>query len=74
MNWRGKPLRTYQTVVSLIGNTTNRGGLVVKATLDRRRYPTGKKITPKEMRELNIERHHFHGDWNYTIIPRVIAS
>ena len=74
MNWRGKPLRTYQTVVSLIGNTTNRGGLVVKATLDRRRYPTGKKITPKEMRELNIERHHFHGDWNYTIIPRVRAS
>ena len=73
MNWRGKPLRTYETVVSLIGNTTNGGGLVVKATLDRRRYPTGKKITPKQMSELKIERHDFHGDWNYAIRPRAIA-
>jgi transposase len=73
MNWRGKPLRTYETVVSLIGNTTNSGGLVVKATIDRRRYPTGKKITPKQMRELKIERHDFHGDWNYTIRPRPIV-
>jgi transposase len=70
MNWRGKPLRTYQTVVSLIGNTTNSAGLVVTATLDRRRYPTGKKITPQQMRELAIEPHTFHGDWNYTIRPR----
>ena len=73
MNWRGKPLRTFETVVSLIGNTTNAGGLIVTATLDRRRYPTGKKITPAQMRELNIERHDFHGDWNYTIRPRVVA-
>lgn len=74
MNWRGKPLRTYETVVSLIGNTTNGGGLVVKARLDRRRYPTGKKITPKQMRELMIERDDFHGDWNYTIRPRPMAQ
>ncbi|WP_370867762.1 ISAzo13 family transposase, partial [Brevundimonas sp.] len=47
MNWRGKPLRTYETVVNLIGHTTNSAGLVVKATLDRRRYPTGKKISAK---------------------------
>ena len=74
MNWRGKPLRSYETVVSLIGNTTNQGGLVVTATLDRRSYPTGKKITPKEMRELQIEPHTFHGDWNYTIRPRAVPS
>jgi len=73
MNWRGKPLRTYETVVSLIGNTTNSGGLVVTATIDRRRYPTGRKVTPKQMRELRIERHDFHGDWNYTIHPRAAA-
>lgn len=70
MNWRGKPLRTYETIVSLIGNTTNTGGLIVKARIDRRRYPTGKKITPKQMRELNIEPSQFHGDWNYSIHPR----
>ena len=74
MNWRGKPLRTYETVVNLIGNTTNSGGLVVSATIDRRRYPLGKKVTPKQMRELKIEPHRFHGDWNYTIRPRLTAQ
>jgi hypothetical protein len=70
MNWRGRPLRSYQTVVSLIGNTTNRGGLVVRARLDRRKYPTGRKVSAKELRELKIERDDFHGDWNYVIRPR----
>ncbi len=69
-NWRGRPLRTYETVINLIGNTTNRGGLVVRARLDRRPYPTGKKISKKELRELRIERDDFHGDWNYVIRPR----
>ena len=41
INWRGRPLRTYETVVNLIANTTNRGGLVVRARLDRRSYPIG---------------------------------
>lgn len=74
INWRGRPLRTYETVVNLIGNTTTRGGLVVRAKLDKRRYPTGKKIPPKVMRTLNIERDSFHGDWNYTIKPRAGAA
>ncbi|MEK7357045.1 MAG: ISAzo13 family transposase [Bdellovibrionota bacterium] len=69
MNWRGKPLRSYETVISLIGHTKNSGGLVVKAKLDKRRYPTGKKVTDKQMRELNIKLEKFHGDWNYTIRP-----
>jgi len=70
INWRGRPLRTYETVINLIGNTTNRVGLVVRARLDRRRYPTGKKISKKELRELRIDRDDFHGDWNYVIRPR----
>jgi transposase len=70
INWRGRPLRTYETIISLIGNTTNGGGLVVRARLDRRRYPTGKKVTKKQLRELKIERDDFHGDWNYVIHPR----
>lgn len=71
MNWRGRPLRSYETIVSLIGNTTNRGGLVVRARLDRRRYAIGKKVTNKEFRELKIEIDNFHGDWNYVIRPRL---
>jgi len=69
-NWRGRPLRTYETIINLIGNTTNGAGLVVRARLDRRRYPTGKKISAQQLRELNIERDDFHGDWNYVIHPR----
>ena len=70
INWRGRPLRTYETIINLIGNTTNHGGLVVRARLDRRSYPTGKKVSRKELRELKIERDDFHGDWNYVIRPR----
>jgi len=70
VNWRGRPLRSYETVINLISNTTNRGGLVVRARLDCRRYPIGKKVSAKELPELNIEREDFHGDWNYVIRPR----
>jgi hypothetical protein len=70
INWRGRPLRSYETVVKLISNTTNRGGLVVRARLDRRKYPIGKKVSAKEMRALSIERNDFHGDWNYVVRPR----
>jgi Rhodopirellula transposase DDE domain len=62
-------LRSYETVISLNSNTTNRGGLVVRARLDRRRYPIGKKVSAEELRELNIEREDFHDDWNYVIRP-----
>jgi hypothetical protein len=70
LNWRGRPLRSYETVINLISNTTNRGGLVVRARLDRRAYPIGKKVSAKELRQFNIEKADFHGDWNYVIRPR----
>ena len=73
INWRGRPLRSYETIINLIGNTTNRGGLVVRARLDRRRYPTGKKVPAKEFRTLTIEEDDFHGDWNYVIKPRGLS-
>jgi hypothetical protein len=70
INWRGRPLRTYETIVNLIGKTSHRGGLVVRAQLDRGSYPTGVTISKKDMATLNIERDDFHGDWNYVIRPR----
>jgi Rhodopirellula transposase DDE domain len=70
INWRGRPLRTFETIVNLISNTTNLGGLVVRARLDRRRYPTEKKVSAKELRELKIERAAYYGEWNYVIRPR----
>lgn len=70
MNWRGRPLRSYETVINLISNTTNHGGLVVRARLDRRSYPIGKKISKREFSQLNIVPADFHGDWNYVVKPR----
>lgn len=69
-NWRGRPLATYETIVNLIGSTRNGSGLRVKARLDQRRYPTGKKVRPDDMKRLAIRRASFHGDWNYSIRPR----
>jgi Rhodopirellula transposase DDE domain/Histidine kinase-, DNA gyrase B-, and HSP90-like ATPase len=67
---RGRPLRSYETVVNLIGNTTNRGGLVVRARLDRRSYPVGRKVSAQEMRALKIDSGSFRGDWNYVVRSR----
>ena len=69
-NWRGRPLRTFETVVELIGHTRTAAGLRVKAKLDRRRYKTGVVVTTTEMRQLALHRHAFHGDWNYELRPR----
>ena len=69
-NWRGKPLRSFETIVDLIGNTRTAAGLRVKAKLDKRTYPTGVKITKTEMASLSLHRHEFQGDWNYELHPR----
>ena len=70
MNWRGRPLTSYRTVVELIAATTTRTGLRVRADRDRGHYPTGIKITDRELATVPITRHDWHGDWNYTITPR----
>jgi len=69
-NWRGRPLTSLVTIVNLIGATTTSTGLRVRAEIDKGRYPTGRKLSKKEMAALALERHAFHGEWNYTIRPR----
>jgi hypothetical protein len=73
MNWRGRPLLSYEAVVNLIGGTTTKSGLWVKALLDTREYEPGQKIKDDEMRALRLRPHEFHGDWNYTFQPRRMA-
>ena len=70
INWRGKPLTSYETVLELIGATTTRTGLTVTAAHDTGSYPTGERISDKQMRHLEktrISRHDWHPEWNYTI-------
>jgi hypothetical protein len=69
-HWRGEPLRVYETVVNLIARTTTAKGLTVTCRLDRRKYATGQRVSPAEMRTLHIQRETFHGEWNYSITPR----
>ena len=68
-NWRGKPLVSHEVIVNLIAATTTASGLPVHAELDTAKYPVGKKVTDAELAEVKIQRHAFHGDWNYTILP-----
>ena len=72
MNWKGRPLVSYEAVVNLIGSTKTSAGLSVKAMLDTRSYETGQKVTEREMKALRLHRHAFHGDWNYTLQPRPV--
>jgi Rhodopirellula transposase DDE domain len=67
MNWRGTPLVDLATIVSLIGSTHSRAGRHVRAELDRGPYPADVTVTDAQMASVPLERHRFHGDWNYTI-------
>lgn len=68
-NWRGRPLVSRQAIVELISNTTTRQGLTVRAALDTNKYETGIKVSDAELAQIQMTRHEFHGDWNYTITP-----
>ena len=69
-NWRGKPLVSHLVILSLIGSTKTSTGLTVSCDIDRNSYPRGIKVTNEKMAAINIERHAFHGEWNYTIKPQ----
>lgn len=69
MNWRGRPLEDYETVVNLIGATTTAKGLKVKAQMDRRHYRTGVNVSEEGMNQLHLVRSKFHGEWNYVLKP-----
>ena len=69
-NWRGKPLRSFQTIVSLIAATTTASGLKVHADLNQENYAAGIKVSDEELAQVRIRRDKFHGDWNYEIQPR----
>jgi hypothetical protein len=69
-NWRGRPLVSRQVVVNLIGHTTAKNGLQIKAALDEKTYAAGIKVTDEELASLALERDEFHGEWNYRLRPR----
>ncbi len=73
-NWRGRPLTSHQVVVDLIAATTTRTGLKVRARLDEGYYPTGVKVSDKQLAALAITKQKFHGEWNYTLKPEAVGE
>jgi len=67
MNWKGEPLTDYEVIINFIKNTTTEKGLEIFARLDRKKYEKGKKFSDEEMEKININYHHSHPEWNYTI-------
>lgn len=73
-NWRGKPLVSYAVILKLIAATTTEAGLTVQCQLDTNPYPTGRKVSDEEMTTLSLQQDLFHGEWNYTILPRSAST
>jgi len=70
--WRGRPLTSHDVIINTIGAVTTSTGLAVTAVLDGARYTTGTTISDEQMQDLEdraLARHHFHGEWNYTLLP-----
>jgi len=74
MNWRGKPLISYEVIVNLIAATKTTKGLSVQCELDKNNYKKGIKISDKELNSINMELDEFHGEWNYIIKPKSAAK
>jgi hypothetical protein len=67
MNWRGRPLVSYRTIIELISATTTKTGLRIQAERDWNYYETGVKVTDEELAEVPLKPHKWHGEWNYTV-------
>jgi transposase len=71
-NWRGKPLVSHEVIVKLIAATTTRTGLRVRSALDDNHYPAGRTVSDADMDTLHLRPDAFHGEWNYSLLPRLM--
>jgi len=71
-NWRAKPLVSHEVIVNLIAATTTRTGLRVRSALDTNRYPAGRRVCDADMQTLYLQPDTFHGEWNYSLLPRLM--
>ncbi len=71
LNWKGIPLIDIETIIQLIGAVSTKEGLKVIAKQEEKQYEAGIKISKKEMEQLKLLKHEFHGEWNYTIQPNM---
>ena len=67
-NWRSEPLTSIRSIVELISATTTTSGLTIQPAYDPNWYPRGVRITDSELAALPLDRHDWHGNWNYTLV------
>ena len=67
MNWRGRPLISYETIINLIEGTKTKKGLKIKAKIDRKIYALKQKVLEKEFKRIRIKEHSINPKWNYTL-------
>ena len=72
--WRGRLLVSREVVVNLMGHTTTKTGVAIRAALDEHHYPTGREITAQQLESLAIKPDHFHGEWHDTLQPRTYTD
>ncbi len=68
-NWKGVPLRTYETVLKFIRTTKTKTGLRVKSYLVRKKYKKGEKISDAQMQKLDLCPNKILPQWAYTLHP-----
>jgi transposase len=68
-HWRGQPLISIETVITLIGSTTTTSGLKIICVKDDSVYQIGKKVSDEDFATIHIKNELICPDWNYTIIP-----
>ena len=49
MNWRGKPLRSYETIIELIDNRRTKNGLKISTDID-----TGEEISDADLEKIKL--------------------
>ena len=69
LNWAGRPLDSYQTILNYARTTTTATGLTVSASMIKGSYPKGQVVSDERRQELRITRHRILPQWNYTLWP-----
>ncbi len=71
--WAGCPLRSWETILHYLRDTTTQTGLTVVAHLVEQVYQKGIQVTEEAMAALNITYHQTCPQWNYTLHPRTVS-
>jgi hypothetical protein len=69
-----QPLRSHDEAINYIRATTTKSGLTIDAVIDKTTYEKGITVSKKAFHAVNITKHDFHGEWNYTISPQPTAE